>query len=450
MADAAQQHHPTAPEPAPAPVRVLRDEPTRSPGPIRRFVKRLAYWPLPTRFGLLYMAAGAGVLFEAFNDHQRQAGNLMLLVACVLLCLPLACLNFTILNLAGARLKRRIPRRATVMEPFEIHLRATSTVRWWGHRLWEVIVPPSNSYSASASTLLAGNVDGQGADLTCSLTFLRRGEHELGDMDIATSFPMGMARWRRPMALRDTILVHPRPTRVPAYLRQRLESFTRDQGENASHQRGDDDMYGLRAFTEGDRLSRIHWPSSARLGEPVVRDTVSTLRQQCMLVLDSDPGLCSEAGSFARRVQIEHLISLCAGVAHALTEWQVPWGFCTRQTNQGHTATSLMPSAHDRQRLARVLDELARYPGYTGEADWLEAAMREHPTSLRWIVVCHDARAMRARMQALRTHHVLILSLGQDDIRHNLVRPSRRERLRNESGFNILAGQSPGVGRHAP
>lgn len=59
-------------------------------------------------------------------------------------------------------------------------------------------------------------------------------------------------------------------------------------GQNRSFRRGDGSEFAdLRAYQQGDRLRRIHWPISARTGRLHVRTTYAELDSEVLLVLDA-------------------------------------------------------------------------------------------------------------------------------------------------------------------
>lgn len=59
-------------------------------------------------------------------------------------------------------------------------------------------------------------------------------------------------------------------------------------GQNRSFRRGDGSEFAdLRAYQQGDRLQRIHWPISARTGRLHVRTTYAELDSEVLLVLDA-------------------------------------------------------------------------------------------------------------------------------------------------------------------
>ncbi|NYF97037.1 DUF58 domain-containing protein [Janibacter cremeus] len=112
-----------------------------------------------------------------------------------------------------------------------------------------------------------------------------RGHHAIGELTVRTSDPFGLATRSVAVPGRDALVVLPRtlpllPVRgVPAG----------SGGESASSPRmalhGEDDI-GVREYRIGDDLRRIHWRSTARTGETMVRQDEEPARRRALVVLD--------------------------------------------------------------------------------------------------------------------------------------------------------------------
>lgn len=74
----------------------------------------------------------------------------------------------------------------------------------------------------------------------------------------------------------------------------------------------DDDAAGARSWRPGDRLSRIHWPQTARLGEVQVRESWYRTSLPCLVALDT------RNSSYASGEGFEMAVSLAASVTFAM------------------------------------------------------------------------------------------------------------------------------------
>jgi uncharacterized protein (DUF58 family) len=98
----------------------------------------------------------------------------------------------------------------------------------------------------------------------------RRGIFRLGPLQLQAADPMGLAHQTSVVASKTSVTVHPRFSVVPvqgtsshrdADLRQALPVMSR----------GSTEFYALRGYVPGDDLRHVHWPSTARLDDLVVR-----------------------------------------------------------------------------------------------------------------------------------------------------------------------------------
>jgi uncharacterized protein (DUF58 family) len=99
-----------------------------------------------------------------------------------------------------------------------------------------------------------------------------RGRYVLGPIKVSTRFPFGL--FRRTITFRDAeiLTVYPRLGRLTrAWAARRLEAFEGLQRRRQQHSRSSGDYYGVREWQSGDSLRRIHWRSSARHGNLIVR-----------------------------------------------------------------------------------------------------------------------------------------------------------------------------------
>jgi uncharacterized protein (DUF58 family) len=110
---------------------------------------------------------------------------------------------------------------------------------------------------------------GQSLALPTRVCMPTRGRHALPRAVVATRFPFGLFVKRRELPVDDPVLVYPR--RVPAP--GTAVPPQRGGPPHATGQRArSGEYFGLRPWQEGDELRRLHWPATARLGQPVVRE----------------------------------------------------------------------------------------------------------------------------------------------------------------------------------
>ncbi|WP_232291754.1 DUF58 domain-containing protein [Frankia sp. QA3] len=114
----------------------------------------------------------------------------------------------------------------------------------------------------------------------------RRGVVRLGPAEVIRSDPFGLALRRQQLPAVDTLHVRPR-TRPLAPL---ASAPSRDpDGQTGQGTAGGLEIHTLRRYAPGEDLRLVHWPSSARAGELMVRTHVDPSEPAATVVLDTRP-----------------------------------------------------------------------------------------------------------------------------------------------------------------
>ncbi|WP_419931965.1 DUF58 domain-containing protein [Candidatus Poriferisodalis sp.] len=115
----------------------------------------------------------------------------------------------------------------------------------------------------------------------------RRGRLEIGPAEVDVVDPLGLSRTSIGAGPRTTLVVYPATqTLVPPRLARGPEPLGL-AADVHTLQRIGEDFYALRDYTAGDDVRRIHWPSTARLGRPMVREDEVPRRSRVTVVLDT-------------------------------------------------------------------------------------------------------------------------------------------------------------------
>jgi uncharacterized protein (DUF58 family) len=143
------------------------------------------------------------------------------------------------------------------------------------------------SGTRGANLLIGPLTPGDGARASYRLPTEKRGIVEIGPMHLLVTDPFGLAH---------TALGGPGVSRLtvfpPAY---RLAALPPTGGSDPHSgldrhrtlNRGGDDFHGLRPFSVGDELRRVHWPSSARHDELMVRQDELPWQGRLTIVIDN-------------------------------------------------------------------------------------------------------------------------------------------------------------------
>lgn len=181
----------------------------------------------------------------------------------------------------------------------------------------------------------------------------RRGVYPLETITLATSFPFGFFRKERDLERRGEVVVWPRTDRLVREPHPAGDRAIRSGELAAGLSAARGEYRSLRSYRPGDDPRDVHWRSSARLGEPVVREYVREQALTTWLCLDlrgrDHTGTSlDDASDSPEEVAVEIAAALAARAA-ARGE---PFGLATpaERVEQG--------TGHS--QLARVLDVLAR------------------------------------------------------------------------------------------
>lgn len=141
---------------------------------------------------------------------------------------------------------------------------------------------------------------------------LQRGVYEFTEVSLATGDLFGLSRRSRQIGLKTTLIVWPKTVSLDtSRLTPRLW-----HGENLAPRPTRDEsihIRGIREYVQGDRLSRIHWKTSAHTGDFKVKQFEPETQPEFTVLLDS-------ASQFNRddwEVAISAAASLVAQAHHA-------------------------------------------------------------------------------------------------------------------------------------
>ncbi|GAA4923226.1 DUF58 domain-containing protein [Streptomyces coeruleoprunus] len=113
-----------------------------------------------------------------------------------------------------------------------------------------------------------------------------RGRYPLGPLQLRLSDPFGMCELTRSFSAYDTLTVIPRTEPLPPVRLAGEAPGYGDGRQRSLAQAGEDDVIP-RGYQYGDDLRRVHWRSTARYGELMVRREEQPQRARCTVLLDT-------------------------------------------------------------------------------------------------------------------------------------------------------------------
>ncbi|MFF3621872.1 DUF58 domain-containing protein [Streptomyces sp. NPDC002467] len=113
-----------------------------------------------------------------------------------------------------------------------------------------------------------------------------RGRYPLGPLQLRLTDPFGLVELTRSFSTYDTLTVIPRTEPLPPVRLAGDSSGYGDGGRRSLALAGDDDVIP-RTYRRGDDLRRVHWRSTARYGELMVRREEQPQRSRATVLLDT-------------------------------------------------------------------------------------------------------------------------------------------------------------------
>jgi uncharacterized protein (DUF58 family) len=160
-----------------------------------------------------------------------------------------------------------------------------------------------------------------------------RGRYRIGPLSVRLTDPFGLCELTRSFATTEDLVVTPRVTPLPAV---RLGGDWAGGGDAAARSvasAGSDDA-ATREYRHGDDLRKVHWRSTARVGELMVRREEQPFQSRATLLLDGRGGAHRGDGPDA---SYEWAVAAAASIAVALARG----GFGLRLI--GDTGLDLVP-----------------------------------------------------------------------------------------------------------
>ncbi|MFE3945055.1 DUF58 domain-containing protein [Streptomyces sp. NPDC059118] len=242
---------------------------------------RAALSGLTTR-GRSFLAAGVAAAICAYVLGQAD----LLRVGLLLAALPLVCavvLVRTRYRVAGTR--RLTPSRVPAGSEARVHLRMDNVSRMpTGLLMLQDRVP---YVLGPRPRFVLDRVEAGGRrEVSYRVRSDLRGRYPLGPLQLRLSDPFGMCELTRSFSAYDTLVVIPRTEPLPPV---RLAGEASGYGEGRQRSlalAGDDDVIP-RGYRHGDDLRRVHWRSTARYGELMVRREEQPQRARCTVLLDT-------------------------------------------------------------------------------------------------------------------------------------------------------------------
>jgi uncharacterized protein (DUF58 family) len=258
--------------------------------------------PRRRAFGLAF---GAVVLFAV--GTSVQAGWLLAIAAC-LLGAAAAGLVLPRRMVRGIEVERRAPAEAFQGDEVRVDLVVTNRSR--GVRL---AIELHDEHLSPSRAFLSRLRPGERVIVETRRAAARRGVHATEDLVVVSGAPFGTGEARRRLHVAAETVVHPRLVHLDD-LPFLQAAPTPERAMHTVPRRGGGPEYlGIREYRTGDSLRHVHWPSTARHGEVMVREFEREQTRRLVVVVDAMSDVAVEAGE----TPLDRCCSVAASVAFA-------------------------------------------------------------------------------------------------------------------------------------
>ena len=299
-----------------------------------------------TRSGSALVAGAVGLVIAGLLAGYRELLILALVAAMAVVAALLAPRTRS-----RVQLRRRVSRKLVQRgDELEVALRVRAPVTLVGLRVVDRLD------DREIPVGIAHLERGRGVEARYRIRPRERGVRRIGPIGEERSDPLGLAIRRVEHDVIDEVLVHPvvhtlAATTSGAVIRQQALSRKRISDDPVS------DFRSLRLYVPGDDPRRIHWASSARVGQPVVRDFLEQRHTLRLVLLETLESTITASG-------FEEAVEIAASLA--IDAWDRGLASITRTRDPG--ALGSASPIRDRND---VLIQLARV-NRTSEAETAE------------------------------------------------------------------------------
>ena len=315
-------------------------------------------------FVLLILAVGAvGTMVNGAVFYVRllYLGSLLIIIAWVL----------RMLSLNGIKVARQARSlRASVGDIFEEHFEVSNASKL--PKLWLEVSNESSIPNATGSRLITLLRARQKRSYTARTWITNRGGFQLGPTKITSGDPFGIFRVSRVFPASSTLMVLPMIFHVnqflsPPGLLPGGRAIRRKSMDITPH------AAGVREYVTGDAMKRIHWPTSIRRDQLMVKEFEQDPQAEVWLFLDTYKSVHIQKASeeiispvddliLLRRPKfklppstLEYSISITASLAHYFLEQRRSVGLVTSLGR----SYKIIPAERSERQEAKILEALA-------------------------------------------------------------------------------------------
>ena len=304
---------------------------------------------------------------------------------------------FTMLQHLAVR--RSLPGRVMAGESFNVEVTLENKKTWlsiWMMRVTDMIASRDERLSVDVHFPRV-SPGGEGHQrYRCLLT--QRGRYDIGPVTVRASFPFGLIERGVVLPADDTLLVYPRIGRLHPKWRRRLTQAQELVSEMRPRSGPfDDDFHKLREYRTGDDPRAIHWKTSARRNELMVREYRESRDRSLVVLLDAWlPAVGTEDDRRRVEIGISFAATACLDQLKRSRE-----GGVTLIVTSGILASWTTSGNRRTEPLLDLLALLEPSPKASVERLLRESAARRSPVGTRTILITPRPREAQAILEKL-------------------------------------------------
>lgn len=222
-----------------------------------------------------------------------QNVNLLVLIFALTIAVSLSAYLLCRRNLQGVRVQRRLPPEAFAGSSISVQIEVQHTEKRrpaWGIAVADQLTLPDGE--PVRKSLFFTNVRaGQTSRLHYELVSESRGKISFDRLTLSSSFPLGVFESRVTISDPQELVIYPKIGQLHEFWRQRMRgqhllgaSRAPDSGTNEF------DFHSLREYRFGDSLRHVHWRTTARRGELMIKEFEPLETRDVLLIIDAYSG----------------------------------------------------------------------------------------------------------------------------------------------------------------
>ncbi len=169
--------------------------------------------------------------------------------------------------------------------------------------LRQVTVVDTVGLLGSAVFALAGLRRGTIADGAYQIICRPRGVHQIGPATAVTTDPLKLASSQAGFGSTDRLVVYPASEELIGLPLVKGRDPAMHTSRPDLSVRGGEDFFTLREYRQGDDLRRVHWPSSAKRDDLMIRQMEAPWQARALVVLDVRRSVYESSDCFEKAVK---------------------------------------------------------------------------------------------------------------------------------------------------